>query len=101
MGNRVLVHHDPIRRISTYHEDMGDGTVLQTREQDVDAVLAEARMFREANEGRAWGNGQVVAAIPDTIFHKHFRAPLMQRDRKAVRQLLDGEFSAFKTRDKL
>jgi hypothetical protein len=101
MGARVLVHFDPVRRISTFHEDMGDGTVLQTREQDVDAVLAEAQMFREANEGRGWGSGQVIAAIPDTLFHKHFREPLAQRDRAKVRELLNGEFSAFKTRDKL
>ncbi|CEJ12083.1 hypothetical protein BN1110_02379 [bacterium YEK0313] len=98
---RILVHHDPVRRISTYHEDMGDGTILQTREQDVEAVLAEAKLLREANEGRPWGNGQVVAAIPDTLFQKHFQAPLMQRDRAKIRHLLNGEFSAFRTRDKI
>lgn len=98
---RMLVHHDPVRRISTYHEDMGDGTILQTREQDVDAVLAEAKMYREANEGRGWGHGQVIAAIPDTLFSRHFRAPLMQRDRAKIRALLNGDFSAFKTRDRI
>ena len=101
MGDRVLVHRDPIRRISTYHEDMGDGTILQTREQDIDAVLEEARAIREANEGKAWGDGAIVAAIPDVIFNKHFEGPLRQRDRRKIRELLNGEFSAFKTRDKI
>lgn len=101
MGERVLVGYDPVRRISTYHEDMGDGTVLQTREQDIDDVMAEVKAIREANEGRSWGGGAIVAAIPDVIFNKHFQKPLEQRDRAAIRHLLNGEFSAFKTRDKI
>lgn len=48
----------------TYELDMGDHVIVRTDHLHVEQTMEEAAMERLANQGKAWGSGQVIGRMP-------------------------------------
>lgn len=66
--------YDPVRRVREMFHPENRGFGVHTQ-QDVEPVLDYAREVREKNEGQRWGDGRMVATIPDIIVERMMRDP--------------------------
>lgn len=110
---KIQLDADFQRRLRETFHDEGDGKFGIHREQDVEPVLDYAAAQRELQEGHRWGDGKMVATIPDTIVERMMRDPrihpkdelagIMSRGYKIIDEkrwkawLNDSENSLFRT----
>jgi hypothetical protein len=81
----------------TYFMDLGDRWAIKT-ETPVDALLDWNRAEYNASNGKQFGDGKVVARIPENLFYDKLVEPMRQRDRRWLKKFLnDADNRAFRT----
>lgn len=81
----------------TYFMDIGNAWVIKT-ETPVDDLLDLNKQEMSASNGMRFGDGQVVARVPENLFYSVLAEPMKQRDRKYIKRFLnDIDNSAFRT----
>lgn len=76
-----------------------DKLEILTQQFGTDALLDHNRELESASNGRAFGDGQIVARIPETIFHSSGLArAVREKDRRFIGRFLnDADNSRFRT----
>lgn len=75
-----------------------DGILQTCTETYVEPVLEANAALRAENQGKRWGNGQIVASIPTDILYRELMPAQIQGDRKYVKKWLnDSDHAAFRT----
>lgn len=96
MDDWKVLKRDPDGTI-TYFIDTGDAWIVKT-ETPVQALIDWNREEYNASEGLRFGDGQVVARIPENLYYDKLLEPSRQRDRKWLKRFLnDADNRAFRT----
>ncbi len=97
-GDWRLWSHDPETGVTRWYLDMGDRFVIRT-DTPVDAILAANAEDMAASQGKRFGDGQVVARIPMTVYRKlGLMEAAANGDRKfAAKVLNDADYKRFRT----
>ena len=97
---RRLLDADPITKTRSYFVPREDGGFTIVNEQDVGVLLeanAEERKHRDRHE--RWGEGQLVARIPNVVLDDLWRKGILD-DQEAFRHWLnDPDNKVFRLRE--
>jgi len=98
MVSRLLSSNSITKTWNTFH-DLGNGEFVIDSKSDVSDVIEMNKSSMAVSNGRdRWGDGQIVATIPNIIYWDLVRRGIMD-DEKALRKWLnDPANSAFRRR---
>lgn len=87
-GEGTLVHQTDTKRV--WLKDLGNGNFQKCEVENVDPVLqANIQLYNESYNKR-WGDGQIVASIPWTIYYSDdFKKARAQQDQKWFKKFLN------------
>jgi hypothetical protein len=70
--------------------DLGDRIIAKTEHKGTERLLEDNQRIYNENEGRRWGDGQVVGSVPMNLyFHSGLAEANKQRDTKFIRKWWD------------
>jgi hypothetical protein len=94
-----LMRHDPFTGRKVYV--LIEGTKLHVKEfADVEPLLNQNKEIRAMTAGTGYGDGAIVARIPEHILHGVLAEPMRQGDKGYLdRWLNDSDHSKFRVRD--
>jgi hypothetical protein len=88
-GKGRLIRDEPFVRTWLLFDDEGRLTA-QCEVQRVDPILEENERRRAATAGKRWGDGQIVASIPNVIFwHGDYARAREARDDAWIKRFLN------------
>lgn len=98
-GSWELVKDDPMTGVREFEMDLGDGNIVVRREYYATDALIEGNKYAlNANAGKRWGDGQVVASIPMNVLYRDLMPAIEQDDEAYVRRWLNSsDNAAFRT----
>lgn len=96
---KKLIHQNSDAGISQYFHSDDEGNISLETVQDVSPIIENNRaQFNAVDERAKWGEGQKVASIPMSLFHKLKREGILDDQAAFRRWLNDPENRFFRTR---
>ena len=66
-GDWQLFSHDPDSGVTTWMLNVGNGAFVIKQTIQLDDIFASTAEDRSSNQGRRWGDGQIIGSIPDAL----------------------------------